>query len=104
MKKIIEVVLANDVKYNINGTLADLAVYVQELIEQYGPTARIDVDKEFECYSDYVYAYVRVFGKREETDAEYEKRTAEEAAYMAKMEAREQAEFARLAAKFGGNK
>lgn len=100
-KKIISVVLESDVKYQLTGTLRKAQQAIQELIDQYGPDARLDIDKEYESYSDYQSVYARVFGNREESDAEYEKRTAEEAHYAAKRMAHEQAEFERLSKLFG---
>lgn len=100
-KKIIEVVLSDDVKYQLQGPLASVLENVQALIKEYGPDARMDIDRECEAYSDYWYAYARIYGKREETDAEYAKRTRHEKACVDQQLAREEAEYQRLREKFG---
>lgn len=103
MKQIIEVILEHDIKHSLDGTLAEAVEVLNEMIQRYGPDARLDIDKEFEPYSDYAYAYVRLYGKREETDAEYQKRIGEEQKNLARQLENERREFERLAKKFATN-
>lgn len=100
-KKIIEVILTDDVKYQLQGTLANAYNVIAQLIQQYGPDARLDIDRECEAYCDYWSAYARIYGKREETDDEYAKRLNEEKKYTDQQAAREVAEYERLRKKFG---
>lgn len=65
---------------------------------------KIEVELEYEPYScnDEKYARTYVLGWRKETDEEYEARLAKAAEIQAAREARERAEFERLAKKFAG--
>ena len=70
-----------DIKYDLSGkTIAEAIKRLKLLAKEHGEDATIDVGQEHEAYSysDDQYAYVRLYVKREENDAEYEKRVAQE--------------------------
>ena len=74
----------SSIKYDLDGkTLPEAIKSLKELLEHYGSECVIDIGQEYEPY-DYQgerYAYVRLMGKREENDEEYEKRIADEKRY-----------------------
>lgn len=78
-------------------TLAEARDIIQELIECYGPDAKID--KFQEDYSDRDYLAVMI--KRPETDEEMASRILKEEHYEAKVAERDLTEFQRLKKVFG---
>jgi len=78
-------------------TLARARDIIQELIESYGPDAKID-----KCQADYSdREYLTVMIKRPETDEEMASRIRKEEHYEAKAAERDLAEFERLKKVFG---
>lgn len=101
MKKIINAIAEEDVKWNLCGSLEHVRKEIDDLINRYGKDATLDIDAEYPDYGSHErYAFARVYIMREETDQEYAKRVAEEAKYREQMEARDRAEFQRLQEKF----
>jgi hypothetical protein len=99
-KKIIEETVAEIDGYSFEVTLAGLSQYVRDLIQKYGPDARVHYEKYFLPYDDNDY-YHHITIKREETDEEFQKRLAEEKARQDAIDERERKEFERLNKKFG---
>lgn len=100
-KKMIRAVARDDVKYSLSGKLSEALEEIQKLIEEHGADATLDIDKECEAYSDYEYAYARVYIMREETDEEYAKRVAQEKKYAEQREQQDREAYERLKKKFG---
>lgn len=79
-------------------TLEQLQKTIQELIESYGPDAMI---QEYQYdYSDDKYLAVTV--KRPESDRDYAKRIEAEERWEKQQQIRDEQEYQRLKAKFGG--
>lgn len=77
-KKLITEV-ASDIKRDLHcRTIADAIIRLKELASKYGEDAVIDIGQEYAAYSDDQYAFVRLTIDRPETNAEYEKRMADE--------------------------
>jgi len=101
-KKIIDVVIETISPYDFNNTLGNLQAHINDLVHQYGVDARMEWDGDYWApYCDSPSPRYEVKAMREETDAEYDKRVAEETAACAIRDARERKEFERLQAKFG---
>jgi hypothetical protein len=82
----------------LEGTLAQMLEKVQELIIEFGA----DTDVDFtEAYDDDDTPMFLLKRNRLETDAEYEKRTTNEAARQARQDRADLIEFKRLTQKFG---
>ena len=86
-----------DLEYKTLQSARDL---LDELIAEYGPTARIDYHQQ--PYSEDSYLYV--FENRPETDEQMAFRIANEEKWEADREERDRKEFERLQAKFGKTK
>ena len=78
-------------------SLSSIIAELQNLVQQYGEDAHIE-QRDYE-YSDTKYFAVLV--KELETDAQFEKRIAQEAIWQKAQEARDRLEYERLQQKFG---
>ena len=88
--------------WEFEGTLATVLERVQAMIQEHGPDARLDYNRNF--YYDYdndPTPRFELYVEREENDEEFNKRLAEQAEYDRQREAAEKAEFERLSKKFG---
>ena len=91
--------------WEFEGTLATVLERVQAMIQEHGPDARLDYNRNF--YYDYdndPTPRFELYVEREENDEEFNKRLAEQAEYDRQREAAEKAEFERLSKKFGKSK
>ena len=89
--------------WEFEGTLATVLERVQAMIQEHGPDARLDYNRNF--YYDYdnePTPRYELYVVREENDAEVKQRLMQEAEYTRKREEDEKAEFERLSKKFGG--
>ena len=89
--------------WEFEGTLATVLERVQAMIQEHGPDARLDYNRNF--YYDYdndPTPRYELYVVREENDAEVKQRLMQEAEYTRKREEAEKAEFERLSKKFGG--
>ncbi len=83
------------------GTLAELAIRVKDLIVEHGPTAKLDFDSEYyEPYDTTPRPRYSVIVCRPETDHEMKNRIAQEQAYNEARLERDRKEFERLSAQF----
>ena len=101
-KKIIRDNVGSVTPLDIDGSLKHLRERVNQLIAVHGENARLDWNPRF--YYDYdtePSPRFEIYVDREETDAEYNKRIEQTKADNAAREAREKAEFERLAKKYG---
>ena len=90
--------------WEFEGTLATVLERVQAIIQEHGPDARLDYNRNF--YYDYdnePTPRYELYVVREENDEEFNKRLAEQAEYDRQREAAEKAEFERLSKKFGAS-
>jgi hypothetical protein len=90
--------------WEFEGTLATVLERVQAMIQEHGPDARLDYNRNF--YYDYdndPTPRFELYVEREENDEEFNKRLAEQAEYDRQREAAEKAEFERLSKKFGAS-
>lgn len=104
-KNIVTANVGGSIKYDLDGrTIAEAILRLHALGAEYGIDARIDIGQEYEAYgSDREYTYVRLTVQREETDEEYEKRTAREKHYADMRAADDLAAYERVKrAKEGG--
>lgn len=88
--------------YEFDTTLGKVLTRIQDLVDEYGADATLDWNPNF--YHPYDHdpsPRFSIYKKREETDKEYADRMAKSKADNAAREARDQAEFARLSAKYG---
>lgn len=103
MKKAIKQVKVDQISpYNLDRTLGEIKVYIDELIGAYGADARFDWNPNF--YYDYDNSPSPIFNviiDREETDEEFAARCKKEEERANEVNAQERAEFERLSAKFG---
>lgn len=91
--------------YELEMTLADLRGRINDWIDLYGPTARLDWDAHFQHeYDPNPSPRFNIVRDREETDEEYDRRVAKEKVDRQALEARELAELERLQKKFAGKK
>ena len=91
--------------WEFEGTLATVLERVQAMIQEHGPDARLDYNRNF--YYDYdndPSPRFELYVIREENDEEFNKRLADQAEYDRQREAAEKAEFERLSKKFGESK
>jgi hypothetical protein len=89
--------------WEFEGPLATVLERVQAMIQEHGPDARLDYNRNF--YYDYdndPTPRYELYVVREENDEEFDRRLAEQAEYDHKREEAEKAEFERLSKKFGG--
>lgn len=90
--------------WEMEGTLATVLERIQELIKKHGPEARLDYNGNFYYpYENSPSPRYELYVKREETDKEFMDRRSEERRYQEERDAREKAEFERLAKKYGSN-
>ena len=90
--------------WEFEGTLATVLERVQAMIQEHGPDARLDYNRNF--YYDYdndPTPRFELYVVREENDEEFNKRLADQAEYDRQREAAEKAEFERLSKKFGAS-
>ena len=96
--------------WDFDGSLADVRKYIDGLIEEYGESATLSPDTEWDYDGDR--SIFELYFEREETDAEMkkrleaarkqrERRKAQKAKDAAAKEERERKEFARLLKKYG---
>ena len=88
--------------WEFEGTLATVLERVQAMIQEHGPDARLDYNRNF--YYDYdndPTPRYELHVVREETDDEFKVRMFEQAEYDRRREEAEKAEFERLSKKFG---
>ena len=90
---------SDSVSVDIDGTLGDALVKIQELIVQYGAATRIECADD--TYEDN-WRRVYVFPERYETDAEMAVRIANEERAELYQAERDRREFERLRAQFEG--
>lgn len=88
-----------DIKYELEGSLQKARELIDRLISKYGKEARIDIGIEYDYGSESV--YTKVYGKRLETDEEFDARVLHEMRARQAQEARDQAEYDRLLKKYG---
>ena len=91
--------------WEFEGTLATVLERVQAMIQEHGPDARLDYNRNF--YYDYdndPSPRFELYVIREENDEEFNKRLADQAEYDRQREAAEKAEFERLSKKFKESK
>jgi hypothetical protein len=89
----------------MDGPLLKIKEHIDQLIETYGEDAALDFDgNHHEPYDQDPSPRFRVMITREETDMEYQRRTANEALLKSNMEAHERREFERLQKKFNSTK
>jgi hypothetical protein len=101
-KKIITVPVRDISPYEFEGNLSDLKTRIQEWIDQFGPTARIDWDPHFHYdYEQSPSPRFDIYVSREETDAEMAKREKEHKDYLDAIAKRDKAEYERLKKQFG---
>lgn len=101
-KNIIDVQLTDVSPHELEGTLEALRNQIDQWIAEHGATARLCWDGDFwPRYSDSVSPRYEIKISREETDAEYEHRRADEVKMTEKQDARDKAEFKRLQKMFG---
>lgn len=101
-KKIIKGTVNEFSPWEFTGTLARLKERVQEWIDRYGEDAEFDYDREhYHPYDQNPTPTMFLNKEREETDAEYAKRTEQEAKWKAAQDKRDREEFERLQKKFG---
>lgn len=82
---------------NLDGyTIKEAVEYLQSLLDQYDPTARLSREN----YSYDEGTSLALFVDEPETDQEYAIRLAKEAWNLERLEARDRAEYLRLSAKF----
>ncbi len=101
-KKIISVEVDTMSPSDFEGTLADARQKINELIDEYGPVARLDWNRYF--YYDYATQpspRFELYVDREETDEEFEKRVVQEKKLEAEQEKRDRKELVRLQKKLG---
>jgi hypothetical protein len=101
-KNMISVVAQSGLCGDFDGeTLADVQIFVEQLISRHGAGAQLSVESHSD-YEDGHYVSIEVVVIREETDVEYEKRIKREEGVRASQEARDLFEFKRLQEKFKG--
>lgn len=83
-------------KYDLDGTLDNAVKYLEGLIEQHGKDARLDTEEDY----DGIWSF-SVQVEREETDTEYELRTAMESFQQKNLEQYERRQYESLKKKFG---
>jgi hypothetical protein len=101
-KKTISVNLTDVSPGDFEGTLVDLRGKINDWIDLYGPTARLDWDPHF--YYDYdpnPSPRFNIIGWREETDKELAIRLEKDEEMKTLTDRRDEAEFERLQKKFG---
>lgn len=102
MKKIIQVMVASISPYDFDGKVSDVIDRLKSYADEHGPDVRLDWDMyHYEPYDTSPSPRYRVLVTRLETDEEYAKRLAEEAAQQQARDARDRAEFERLQQRFG---
>ena len=101
-KKIIDVVLVENIKYELDGASLNQVLHkIDGLIQKHGGDALLDIDMGYsDAYSQTESVFIAVRGKREETDKEFTERMSQEATWEAAHVARELAEYKRLQALF----
>ena len=88
--------------YDFEGTLGQLRDRIEGSIREHGENARLDWQPTFYYpYDNEPSPRFEILVEQEETDEEYEKRMEKSRADNAVREARERAEFERLAKKYG---
>ncbi len=101
-KKIISVEADTLSPLELDGTLADARTKINELIDEYGPTARFNWNRYFHhAYDSEPSPRFEIYVSREETDEEYNTRTREEAVRKSIQDEHDRKEFERLQKKFG---
>ena len=91
--------------WEFEGTLATVLERVQAMIQEHGPDARLDYNRNF--YYDYdnePSPRFELYVEREENDAEVKERLFFQAEQIRQREEAEKAEFERLSKKFGVEK
>ncbi len=87
--------------YELEGTLVDLRNRLNDWIDSYGPTAKLDWDAHFQYeYDPSPSPRFNIVNDREETDEEFDKRLVKEAHDRQLRETAERVEFERLKKKF----
>jgi hypothetical protein len=87
---------------DFEGMLTDARDRIRDLINDYGPSARLYFDRDFHYdYDSNPSPQFFIHFSRDETNEEFEKRVKEEEQKKAAIEAREFAEYQRLQKKFG---
>ena len=101
-KQVITVDVEDISPYEFDSTLGNVKARIDDLITKYGVDARLDWDPDYwPQYNDGPSPRYNVKISREETDVEFDKRIAKDAADISARDARERKEFERLQAKFG---
>lgn len=103
-KKTFQEVALQDIRWQLEGTVENAIKYLQSIAKDYGADALIGIGEEGVEYSypDKEYAYVRISVRREETDAEYAARIAQEKEHVRNQRLRDEAELKRLKEKLEG--
>lgn len=87
--------------YELEGTLVDLRNRLNDWIDSYGPTAKLDWDAHFQHeYDPTPSPRFNIVVDREETDEEFDKRLVKEKYNRQLRETAERVEFERLKKKF----
>ncbi len=98
MKKQVRVYRDSISIYDFDGTLANIKERVDSLYNQYGPDAVLDYGQHEMYSTSYSYA---LYVMRDETDAEYNQRLADQRAHKKDAEERERKLFVELQEKYG---
>lgn len=98
MKKQVKVYRDSISIYDFDGTLANIKERVDSLYNQYGPGAVLDYGQHEMYSTSYSYA---LYEMRDETDAEYEQRIAEQRTHKKDTEERERRLLDALQRKYG---
>jgi hypothetical protein len=87
--------------WEFEGTLSTVLERVQAMIQEHGPDARLDYNRNFYYeYDNDPTPRFELYVEREENDAELKQRLFEQAEHIRKREEAEKAEFERLSKKF----
>ena len=101
-KKIITEMVTDVSPSEMEGTLQQVLAQVQQWVTNHGPDARLNWDGDhWPRYSDSPSPRYEININREETDAEYQKRIADETLKETLQDSRDRKEYARLQGKFG---
>lgn len=102
-KKMIWGEVTSDSPSWLDGTLGEALKRIQYYINKYGSDARIDYNGDFYYpYESSPSPKISILIHREETDAEYAKRTAYEAKWQAEQAERDRVQYERLKKQFEG--
>lgn len=101
-KKIITEMVTDVSPYEMEGTLQQVLTQVQQWITNHGPDARLNWNADhWPLNSDSPSPRYEININREETDAEYQKRIADETLKEILQDSRDRKEYDRLQRKFG---